>query len=151
MQPDTEITEQQQTPPEYTAFLSQFDTIKEQVKEQVVTAIETARQNLEQLKADQYVTTLQANILVARQQVDAEAERLREEGLDPETLDSLVVQKNLVTTNLQAYQDLDAKIITTEKDYNRLNKLNSEGIEYLKIELKILNEEELINFLNKKL
>jgi tetraacyldisaccharide 4'-kinase len=48
-------------------------------------------------------------------------------------------------------KDLDAKIITTEKDYNRLNKLNSEGIEYLKIELKILNEEELINFLNKKL
>ena len=48
-------------------------------------------------------------------------------------------------------KDLEAKIITTEKDYNRLNKLNSEGIEYLKIELKILNEEELINFLNKKL
>ena len=48
-------------------------------------------------------------------------------------------------------KDLDAKIITTEKDYNRLNKLNSEGIEYLKIELKILNEEELINFLNKNL
>jgi tetraacyldisaccharide 4'-kinase len=34
-------------------------------------------------------------------------------------------------------KSLDAKIITTEKDYNRLNKLNSEGIEYLKIELKI--------------
>ena len=48
-------------------------------------------------------------------------------------------------------KDLDAKIITTEKDYNRLNKLNSEGIEFLKIELKILNENELINFLNKKL
>ena len=46
---------------------------------------------------------------------------------------------------------LNAKIITTEKDYNRLNKLNSEGIEYLKIELKIINEKELINFLNKKL
>jgi len=120
VQPDTEITEQQQTPPEYTAFLSQFDTIKEQVKEQVVTAIETARQNLEQLKADQYVTTLHANILVARQQVDAEAERLREEGLDPETLDSLVVQKNLVTTNLQAYQDLDTKIIASESEVSRL-------------------------------
>ena len=48
-------------------------------------------------------------------------------------------------------KDLDAKIITTEKDYNRLNKLNSEGIKYLKIELKILNEKELINFFNKKL
>ena len=46
---------------------------------------------------------------------------------------------------------LNAKIITTEKDYNRLNKLNSKGIEYLEIELKITNEKELINFLNKKL
>ena len=46
---------------------------------------------------------------------------------------------------------LNAKIITTEKDYNRLNKLNSEGIEYLEVELKITNEKELINFLNKKL
>ena len=48
-------------------------------------------------------------------------------------------------------KNLEAKIITTEKDYNRLNKLNSEGIEYLEIELKITNEKELINFLNKKL
>ena len=46
---------------------------------------------------------------------------------------------------------LNAKIITTEKDYNRLNKLNSKGIEYIEIELKIRNEKELVNFLNKKL
>ena len=48
-------------------------------------------------------------------------------------------------------KNLKAKIITTEKDYNRLNKLNAENIEHLKIELKVLNKEELINFLNKKL
>ena len=48
-------------------------------------------------------------------------------------------------------KDFSAKIITTEKDYYRLKKLNSEGIECLKIELKILNEVELINFLNEKL
>ena len=48
-------------------------------------------------------------------------------------------------------KDLDARIITTEKDYNRLSKLNSQDIEYLSIELKVLNEKELINFLNKKL
>ena len=47
--------------------------------------------------------------------------------------------------------NLNLKIITTEKDYNRLNEFNSEGIEYLNIELKVLNEEKLINFLNKKL
>ena len=48
-------------------------------------------------------------------------------------------------------EKLNAKIITTEKDFNRLNSTNSEGIEFLKIELKILNEESLINFLDNKL
>ena len=51
----------------------------------------------------------------------------------------------------QKAKKLNAKIITTEKDYNRLSKLNSEGIEYLKIELKIKDEKELINFLHEKL
>ena len=51
----------------------------------------------------------------------------------------------------QKAKSLNAKIITTEKDYNRLSKLNSEGIEYLKIELKIKDEKELINFLHEKL
>ena len=48
-------------------------------------------------------------------------------------------------------KNLNAKVITTEKDYNRLNKLNSEGISYLEVELKVINEKELTNFLNKKL
>ena len=48
-------------------------------------------------------------------------------------------------------KNLNAKIITTEKDYNRLNKFNAEGIEFLNVELKVLNEKQLINFLNKKL
>ena len=48
-------------------------------------------------------------------------------------------------------KNLNAKIITTEKDYNRLNKLNAESIEFLNVELKVLNEKQLINFLNKKL
>ena len=46
---------------------------------------------------------------------------------------------------------LDAKIITTEKDYNRLNKLNTESIDFLKIELNIQNKEKFINFLKKKI
>ena len=46
---------------------------------------------------------------------------------------------------------LNAKIITTEKDYNRLGKLNVEEIKYLEIELKIKNESKLVNFLKKNL
>ena len=48
-------------------------------------------------------------------------------------------------------KEMNAKIITTEKDYIRLDKLRTENIEYLEVKLKILNEKELINFLNKKL
>ena len=48
-------------------------------------------------------------------------------------------------------KNLKAKIITTEKDYNRLSGLNGEGIDHLKIELKITNEKKLIDFLNKKI
>ena len=44
----------------------------------------------------------------------------------------------------------DAKILTTEKDYNRLEK-NNEDIEFLKIKLNINNKNELINFLHKKI
>ena len=51
----------------------------------------------------------------------------------------------------KAAKDLGAKIITTEKDYNRLDKNESDNIQYLKVELKPFNEEKLINFLNQKL
>ena len=46
---------------------------------------------------------------------------------------------------------LNLEIITTEKDYNRLNKEMSVGINFLKIEMKISNELDFIDFINKKL
>tara|TARA_B100000029_G_scaffold238974_1_gene236062 strand:+ start:1235 stop:2170 length:936 start_codon:yes stop_codon:yes gene_type:complete len=48
-------------------------------------------------------------------------------------------------------KNLNARIITTEKDYSRLDKNQSEEINCLKIKLNILNEIELIDFINKKL
>ena len=46
---------------------------------------------------------------------------------------------------------LNTKILTTEKDYLRLNKLNAEDIDFFKVKLNIKDENELINFLQKKL
>ena len=63
---------------------------------------------------------------------------------DTATLGRLAVHK-------ETAKNLNAKIITTEKDYNRLNKFNAEGIDFVNIELKVLNEKQLINFLKKKL
>ena len=46
---------------------------------------------------------------------------------------------------------LNTKILTTEKDYLRLNKSNAENINFFKVKLNIKDENELINFLQKKL
>jgi len=51
-------------------------------------------------------------------------------------------------------KDMDAKIITTEKDYSRLENYNipqKENIEFIKMELRTKNEDELINFLKKNI
>ena len=51
-------------------------------------------------------------------------------------------------------KNLNAKIITTEKDYARLEKYNSifkEKIEFIKMSLKVKNENTLINFIKTKI
>ena len=52
--------------------------------------------------------------------------------------------------NIKLYaKKLNAKIITTEKDYMRIDSNNNLEIKFLKVELKVLNEEELVNYLKK--
>mgnify|MGYP001168983588 FL=1 len=51
--------------------------------------------------------------------------------------------------NIAKLKKLD--IITTEKDYLRLNNKDKKNIKFLKVELKVQNEHDLIEFLNKSL
>ena len=44
-------------------------------------------------------------------------------------------------------ENINCKIITTEKDFLRLENVENEKIKYLKSELKILNEEKLLSLL----
>jgi tetraacyldisaccharide 4'-kinase len=46
---------------------------------------------------------------------------------------------------------INAKIITTEKDYVKINKLDNKNINFLKIDLKIKDKKRLINFIKKHL
>lgn len=55
-------------------------------------------------------------------------------------------QKDIDKIKLQAI-NLNAKILTTEKDYVKLNDNTADGIEFLEIELVIKEENELINFI----
>tara|TARA_B100000787_G_scaffold168301_1_gene156808 strand:+ start:653 stop:1594 length:942 start_codon:yes stop_codon:yes gene_type:complete len=59
-------------------------------------------------------------------------------------------EKDIRSIKLYAH-NLNAKILTTEKDYVRLSKDNSNGIEFLQIELIIKQENELINFIKIKI
>ena len=52
------------------------------------------------------------------------------------------IEKILITAN-----KLECKIVTTEKDYLRLDYINQEKIKFIKSELKIINEEKLIKTL----
>ena len=55
-------------------------------------------------------------------------------------------QNDIDKIKLEA-KNLDAKILTTEKDYVKINSINNKDVQFLKIELDIKNEDELINYL----
>ena len=47
--------------------------------------------------------------------------------------------------------DLNAKIITTEKDYVKISQPNLDNINFLEIDLTIKNQDELISFIRSKI
>jgi tetraacyldisaccharide 4'-kinase len=47
----------------------------------------------------------------------------------------------------QKAKNLNAKIITTKKDFLRIGKTNNENLKFISVELKIRNESKLINIL----
>ena len=55
-------------------------------------------------------------------------------------------QKDIDDIRLQARQ-LNSKILTTEKDYIKIQSNENSDIKYLKIELDIKNEDKLIDYL----
>jgi len=46
---------------------------------------------------------------------------------------------------------INAEVITTEKDYVKISKFDKEHINFLEIDLKIENEKDLMNFITKKI
>ena len=50
-----------------------------------------------------------------------------------------------------AAKNLNAKIITTEKDYVKIDTKSSSGINFIKIDIIIKNENELIDFIKIKI
>ncbi len=60
-------------------------------------------------------------------------------------------KKKDIENVLQESKKLNAKILTTEKDFIKLSDDDAKNINFLKIELKIVKEEQFINLINDKL
>jgi energy-coupling factor transporter ATP-binding protein EcfA2 len=119
-QADNQASDIEQEPSEYSILLGQIDSIKEIAKTGIVTVIQTAKSNLELLSTGQYLTELKSSIDTSKQEVETEAEKLREQGLNPDELDGLVELKTKIVADLLAYQDLDTKITTSNAEINRI-------------------------------
>ncbi len=65
--------------------------------------------------------------------------------------DHYTYKKKDIENILQESKELNAKILTTEKDFIKLSVDDVREINFLKIELKIIKEEKFINFINDKL
>ena len=59
-------------------------------------------------------------------------------------------KKNDIKKIFELAEKLNAKILTTEKDFVKISSINTKKIDFLKIELKIIEEQKLIEFLNEK-
>ena len=58
--------------------------------------------------------------------------------------------KKIINSIKKEAQTLNAQIITTEKDYVKIQNENNNDIGFLKIDLEITNEDDLINLINSK-
>jgi len=65
--------------------------------------------------------------------------------------DHYIYKKNDIKNILDEAKKIDAKIITTEKDFVKLSDEDTKQIDFLEIEPKIDNEKNLINFINDRI
>ena len=59
-------------------------------------------------------------------------------------------KKNDIKKIFELAEKINAKILTTEKDFVKISNINTKKIDFLKIELKKIEDEKLIDFLNEK-
>ena len=59
--------------------------------------------------------------------------------------------KNIINNIKNRAKKLDAKIITTEKDFVKISNLHHEDIKFLEVDLKVNDEIDLFNFIKKKI
>ncbi len=65
--------------------------------------------------------------------------------------DHYFYKENDITDITKKAKEMNAKILTTEKDFIKLSSYETKNIDFLKIELKIIEEQQFIKFLNEKI
>ncbi len=99
---------------QYQACLQQVRTIQAQYRQNITQAIEQAREQLHALQSGAHVQELTANVDTSKVNVANEASLLREQGLDPDTLDTLVERKQSILNELREYVGLEDQIDETK-------------------------------------
>ena len=60
-------------------------------------------------------------------------------------------KKKEIENILSLAKEKNLKVITTEKDFVKINKFNFDNIKFIRLDLKIKNEKQLVDFLKSKI
>ncbi|WP_062569082.1 anti-phage protein Ppl [Pseudoalteromonas arabiensis] len=98
---------------EYLALTAEIDSVIKDAENKFSEIISNTRSRLEELSQSPFVQELTQQIKQAKAEVQIEADKLKEEGLDPEQLDSLVEHKDSLEAKLIDFDGIDDEIQTS--------------------------------------
>jgi hypothetical protein len=90
--------------------MQQLKVIQEETTQNIKSVVEQAKRQYVDLSSGDQLTALRSLVVAAEEEVTREANYLREQALDPDTLDVLVEQQKTLTSELREYTDLDNQI-----------------------------------------
>jgi len=95
--------------------VKQVNEVRQKTSEQMKSLIDSAREQYNCILSGDNVSELKSLIQAAKDDVVREASILREQGLEPETLDELVEQKKNIELELRDFSNLDSQISESEQ------------------------------------
>ncbi|MEP1445556.1 MAG: anti-phage protein Ppl [Paraglaciecola sp.] len=114
---------------EYLTLIAEVDQIIQDAESKLQEIITNTKNKLTEVSQSAFVLGLKQQVEDAKLEVQAEAEKLKEDGLDPEQLNALVELKDSLETQLSEFNDVDDKI---EASSQNIEKIEAEIAEHRK-------------------
>jgi energy-coupling factor transporter ATP-binding protein EcfA2 len=105
---------------EFLALTAEIDSVIQDTESKLQEIISNTKNRLEELSQSTFVVELKQQIDQAKTEVQTEADKLKEEGLDPEELDSLVELKERLEAQLVEFDGVDDEIQTSAQNADRI-------------------------------